>query len=289
MSVPRQASGQPQCGSDLPENYNLPLQVGGLFLILVLSAFSCSFPVMVVRFSWLRAPRQLLWLCKHLGTGVILATVFVHLIPTAYSKLLDPCLSDILPDRLPAVVGLIMLIGALVVPLIELILASWNLGHSHQSDLSVLEQTGQQERASIGDSAIEMGPAHSHPGAEHEATASGKPDSTRQLLQCWLIEGGIIFHSIFIGMAIALSANTQLVVLLTAICFHQIFEGLALGSRIAAITTFGRGSVHPWLMALGFGFTAPTGQAIGIGIHTWFDLESRRGLLTVGVANAFSR
>jgi zinc transporter ZupT len=109
----------------------------------------------------------------------------------------------------------------------------------------------------------------------------------KQLLQCLLLEAGILFHSVFIGMALSVATGTSFLVLLVAISFHQTFEGLALGSRIAAIR-FPPNSPKPWLMALAYGTTTPIGQAIGLLIHNLYDPASQTGLLTVGVMNAIS-
>ncbi len=49
-----------------------------------------------------------------------------------------------------------------------------------------------------------------------------------------LLEGGILFHSVFVGITVSITIN-GFVVLLIAIIFHQVFEGLGLGSRIAAV------------------------------------------------------
>lgn len=110
----------------------------------------------------------------------------------------------------------------------------------------------------------------------------------KMLLQCLLLEAGILFHSVFIGMAVSVATGTSFIVLLVAISFHQTFEGLALGSRIAAITAFPRGSPKPWLMALAYGTTTPMGQAIGLLVHNLYDPYSQTGLLMVGVMNAIS-
>ncbi|CAF9937565.1 MAG: hypothetical protein HETSPECPRED_000583 [Heterodermia speciosa] len=110
----------------------------------------------------------------------------------------------------------------------------------------------------------------------------------KMLLQCLLLEAGILFHSVFIGMALSVSVGPPFVVLLIAISFHQTFEGLALGSRIAAITSFPPSSPKPWLMALAYGTTTPVGQAIGLGVHNLYDPAGEMGLLMVGVMNAIS-
>ncbi len=127
----------------------------------------------------------------------------------------------------------------------------------------------------------------------HEANGAHQKLSTQQeqqklLLQCLLLEAGILFHSVFIGMALSVATGTSFIVLLVAISFHQTFEGLALGSRIAAITSFSPSSPKPWLMALAYGATTPIGQAIGLLVHNMYDPASQTGLLMVGVMNAIS-
>lgn len=126
----------------------------------------------------------------------------------------------------------------------------------------------------------------------HRRTDHGHPNSNaqRQLLQCLLLEAGILFHSIFIGMAVSVATGTSFVVLLVAISFHQTFEGFALGSRIASLIPdlFSPSSMKPWLMCLAYGTTTPIGQAIGLFMHNLYDPASTAGLLMVGITNAIS-
>jgi solute carrier family 39 (zinc transporter), member 1/2/3 len=112
-------------------------------------------------------------------------------------------------------------------------------------------------------------------------------EQQRLMLQCLMLEAGILFHSVFIGMAISVATGSTFIVFLIAISFHQTFEGLALGSRIAAIH-FPRTSLRPWLMVLAFGLTTPLGQAIGLVVHNMYDPMSQAGLLVVGFMNAIS-
>jgi zinc transporter ZupT len=88
-------------------------------------------------------------------------------------------------------------------------------------------------------------------------------------------------------MAVSVATGPPFVVFLVAIAFHQSFEGLALGSRIAAIN-FPPRSPRPWLMVLAYGTTTPIGQAIGLVVHKMYDPQSAAGLLMVGFMNGIS-
>lgn len=132
-------------------------------------------------------------------------------------------------------------------------------------------------------------PAHKRHDSSQGNTLADR-DPQKALLQCLLLEAGILFHSIFIGMAVSVATGTAFVVLLIAICFHQTFEGFALGSRIAALipALFPPSSPRPWLMCLAYGATTPIGQALGIWLNRLYDPESQLGLLMVGITNAVS-
>jgi solute carrier family 39 (zinc transporter), member 1/2/3 len=109
----------------------------------------------------------------------------------------------------------------------------------------------------------------------------------RLIQQCVLLEFGICFHSIFIGMALSVTSGPMFGVLAVAITFHQFFEGLALGTRISALH-FPRSSWKPWVMILIFAAITPLGQAIGLGAHNLWDPMSEHGLIIVGLMNAIS-
>lgn len=147
----------------------------------------------------------------------------------------------------------------------------------------------------IADESATLRNPHRRKVSEHDIHKSAGPVSDDQnpqrlFLQCLLLEAGILFHSIFIGMAVSVATGTHFAVLLIAICFHQTFEGFALGSRIAALipALFGPSSPKPWLMALAYGATTPVGQALGILLQGLYDPASKVGLLMVGITNAIS-
>lgn len=389
--VRRQEAGErPPCGSGASKHsYNTPLHVFALFLILVLSTAACSFPVIVRRFPNLPVPNYALFLSRHFGTGVLIATAFVHLLPTAYTSLTDPCLPPFWTDVYPAMPGFIAMVSVLVVVAIEMFFALKGASHSHAVDLNGLREEGgghikrpgharsesfrpfrqvplgqgmdaeqdgvpltEQRRPYVDEPATpgsvldkplppepprgsddedsdldldELDPqadsdtrplngmgqrkrsesdgsdGYLHPNrqnAHHNYTPPSEfdtpsgsptdPNEKRLILQCLLLEAGILFHSVFIGLALSVSTGPAFIVLLIAISFHQTFEGLALGSRIAGVSSFSTTSPKPWLMSLMYGITTPIGQAIGLGVHGLYDPASQVGLLTVGIVNAVS-
>jgi len=159
---------------------------------------------------------------------------------------------------------------------------------SSGSDLSLDELDPQAQDNLYHDEPRSADRSHAQ-GHSHSTTGlSEQQQQQKALLQCMLLEAGILFHSVFIGMAVSVATGTAFIVLLIAISFHQTFEGLALGSRIAGITAFPPGSPKPWLMALAYGTTTPLGQAIGLIVHNLYDPYSQMGLLMVGVMNAIS-
>lgn len=166
-------------------------------------------------------------------------------------------------------------------------------GQDEDSDLDLDELDPQTDSSRFLDDDGSRASEDAYTGPVDEDVTSGPSLAEHQqqqkmLLQCLLLEAGILFHSVFIGMAVSVATGTSFIVLLVAISFHQTFEGLALGSRIAAITAFPRHSPKPWLMALAYGTTTPAGQAIGLLVHNLYDPYSQVGLLMVGVMNAIS-
>jgi len=407
---------------------------------------ACAFPLLAKRFPTLPIPHRFLFLSRHFGTGVLIATAFVHLLPTAFVSLTDPCLPNFWNKGYPAMAGLIAMVACLVVVGIEMVFAMRGAGHMHGSEYERVPEVGgggyavveqgsgggvgegvnghvrgrkQHKRGNsirrfnsgpigrggegndialggIGGSSEErvwgevpsspphlplpngnsklhddddgseahdsdidldeLDPnttttdtadllpthththlpsssshrhpqphTHSHTHAPAQSPTLNTPHHHRKLLlQCLLLEAGILFHSIFIGIAVSVSTGPPFVVLLIAISFHQTFEGLALGSRIASIDfsltssaasssfppsasllptsssstlplptarTGARASLDnakPWLMALAYGTTTPLGQAIGLAVHNLYDPHGQTGLLMVGCMNAVS-
>ncbi|KAK9314920.1 Zinc/iron permease [Lipomyces starkeyi] len=322
------------CGGALmaARSYDLPFHVGALAIILTVSTLACAFPLVAVKFPALCIPANFLFVVRHFGTGVLIATAFVHLLPTAFISLTDPCLPSLWNDRYPAMAGAISLAAVFLITVIEMVFSHGrsvcSLSHAFDPHVALeqgsekrispdreqianrgrcVNSTGQQLQRLVDANATidqtEMVPYIAirkdipvdfvpfaeivDESTEQDSLHREKSKQKNAVLQCLLLELSILFHSVFIGMALSVEVDDAFIVLLIAISFHQTFEGLALGSRISSLS-WSDGSVKPWLMALAYGCTTPIGQAIGLATHSLYDPDSETGLLVVGIMNAIS-
>ncbi|KAK6376049.1 hypothetical protein LTS17_007300 [Exophiala oligosperma] len=323
------------CSDDRADQdlYNTPLHVGALFIILFVSTLACSFAMLASNFPGLRLPARFFFVVRHFGTGVLIATAFVHLLPTAFISLGDSCLSSFWSTDYPAMPGAIALAGIFLVILVEMIFHPCRQVQPRRYSVSGNDTAFTKDAHVIFSRTYPTGPlrdmgplvgntssisrnlsrvhgAHDVDEISHVNPSKARARSTSRFgdndahslsmdtmardvklrkarLQCVLLEIGILFHSVFIGMALSVSTGKEFVVLLIAIAFHQTFEGLALGSRIANID-WPMGTWQPWFMALTYGCTTPIGQAIGLATHSLYSPTSETGLLLVGTMNALS-
>ena len=72
--------------------------------------------------------------------------------------------------------------------------------------------------------------------------------------------------NLVVGVLLAVTPDHELTVLFVVVLIHQMFEGLALGSRIEPLE--GITDIRKVLMAFAFSFTAPVGIGIGIGVRS---------------------
>ena len=115
-------SSRPTCGSGTrSDDYNLSLHIGALFIILGVSASACAFPLIALKLPQLHISPRFLFFIRHFGTGVLIATAFVHLFPTAFVSLTDPCLPGFWNEDYPAMTGAIALAAVFAITIIEMI------------------------------------------------------------------------------------------------------------------------------------------------------------------------
>lgn len=192
---------QPSCGVPT-RDYNIGLRVGLLFVIMATSALGVFGPIFLHRVL----PKKLSLLftiLKQFGTGIIISTAFVHLFTHASLMFGNKCLGDL---GYEATTAAILMAGIFLSFLVEYI-----------GQRIVLARTK----------------ATSHLSREQQAQAL----LSNEVVSILVMEAGILFHSLLIGLTLVVAGDSFFITLFVVILFHQIFEGLALGTRIATIGT----------------------------------------------------
>ncbi|CAM1509914.1 Fc.00g002490.m01.CDS01 [Cosmosporella sp. VM-42] len=275
------------CSGDAVDLSNKGLRIGAIFIIMAASLIGAISPIVLAHQSRVAVPKFTFFICKFVGTGVIIATAFMHLLVPAVEALKDPCLDDQLKgyDWAEAI-ALMTVIVMFFVEMLATRLSNDDMEHDHDHsagindpamDIIALKKT-QKEAATnsqLSEPDVERdarqstepgyapgGETHLAHGREHkEGDAYG--GLTGQLLSIFILEFGVVFHSVFIGLV--LGTTDELVVLLIVLVFHQMFEGLGLGSRLAVAPWPKNRRWMPYLFGLIFALSTPIGIAAGIG------------------------
>lgn len=105
-------------------------------------------------------------------------------------------------------------------------------------------------------------------------------DNETTRIRTYLLELSIALHSVLIGLALGTVTDE-----FVALYFHQFFEGMALGARIARLDRISLRSAL--LMVLFFDVTTPVGIGIGIGIQSQvYNPKSVVSLLVSGILDS---
>jgi solute carrier family 39 (zinc transporter), member 1/2/3 len=253
-----------ESGGVATEEYDMPLHGSAILIIWFVSTSACGFPILANRVPGLRIPGRFFFIVRHFGTGVLIATAFVHLLPTAFLSLGDPCLGSFWTTDYPAMPGAIALFAIFFVTVIEMIfhpgrhctsgspvksendvdpesvtspapaspVAKTDMGRPiHGRTTSIgrgLAQIETRQMDAEGD-ATRLGvlqePKHDAPTSGSETSSqhelSEEQKRRQQRLQVIMLEMGILFHSVFIGMALSVSTGSPFIILLIAIIFHR--------------------------------------------------------------------
>lgn len=206
-----------------------------IFVIFFTSVVGISLPVVLARyFQGKPSYDKAILLIKCFAAGVILSTSLVHVLPDAYDALSDCQVASRHPWKDFPFAGLVTLIGALLALLVD-ITASAHVEHSHgHSKDSYLPVGTREEEVSVkkGNELVKI---------ESGETRDKGEDLIRlkQKLVSQVLEIGIIFHSVIIGVTMGMSQNQCTIrPLVAALAFHQIFEGMGLGGCIAQVINF---------------------------------------------------
>ncbi|KAL1874942.1 hypothetical protein VTK73DRAFT_10311 [Phialemonium thermophilum] len=292
-----EGESSPSC-ERVDRDYNIPLRIGLLFVILATSAIGVFGPILVTVFV---PPQNIGFaILKQFGTGVVISTAFVHLQTHSTLMFENDCVGELAFEGTAAA---IMMAGIFVSFLVEYAgnrLLAW---HAAKKVAESVEESS-------------------------SAPAAAR---TAQTVHIMVLEAGIIFHSLIIGVTLVVAGDSFFLTLFAVIIFHQMFEGIALGSRIAAAGLpgespslthiHGGATAHPnpsstagpvdsrgntdtkegsaatagalsmrkkLLLATAFALVTPIGMAIGIGVIKQFNGNDPATAIAIGTLDAFS-
>lgn len=112
---------------DEDDDHNFRLHILGIVTLLATSSLGVLIPLLATKVhSFQLVPTLVLTLGRQFGTGVILATALIHMLPTAMSNLSSPCLGDFFAKDYPVLGGLLVLTSSLVMHWIEFMATEFN-------------------------------------------------------------------------------------------------------------------------------------------------------------------
>ena len=275
----------------------LGLRIAAIFVILVGSAIGAIFPVFAARHKGIRVPEWSFFIAKYFGSGVIVATAFIHLLAPAHDALTSPCLTGSITDYTWVEgICLMTIFSLFFVELMVMRYARFD-SHSHQhedghhleaatrKEDSSSESLGEPDRHVRGKDHL----SHQRHHVDNQDTEShvSAEDYAAQMTAIAILEFGVIFHSVFIGLTLAV-AGEEFTTLFIVLVFHQTFEGLGLGSRLASTPWPRSKKMTPYVLGCAYALSTPIAIAVGLGIRSIFAPNSTTFLIVNGIFDSIS-
>jgi len=108
-----------------------------------------------------------------------------------------------------------------------------------------------------------------------------------QMTGIFILEFGVLFHSVFIGLTLAV-AGSEFIVLYIVLTLHQTLEGLGLGVRLATTAWPQKKYWMPWILGTAYGLSTPIAIGLGLAVRSKLAPGSPRTMIINGVFDAIS-
>ncbi|OHW98366.1 zinc-regulated transporter 1 [Colletotrichum incanum] len=242
----------------------------------------------------LKAPRFAYTFARFFGSGVVLATAFIHLLDPAYNRI-GPrrCIGESghwWDYSWCAAIVLASILGIFLLDLAAEVYVERRYGQDKNENA--------MEPLFTGTSTNQLNNLTGTGTIHYKTSSLGKamPRSPNLLtvkaanvpsIAAFLIlEFGIIVHSVIIGLNLGVTGS-EFATLYPVLVFHRSFEGLGIGARMSSIP-FGKHTWLPWVLCAAYRLTAPVSIAVGLGVWTIHVPKSKQALMVQGVLNAIS-
>ncbi|KIJ14870.1 hypothetical protein PAXINDRAFT_169551 [Paxillus involutus ATCC 200175] len=289
------SSSDLNCGNGGGADSYTNLRIASVFIVLIGSSFGALFPVLAKKTQWVKVPDAVFDFAKYFGSGVIIATSFIHLLSPALDELSSPCLSPAWLEY-PYALAFAML-SLFSIFIIELVAFRW--GTAKLAALGIKHDAhghGVGSHAAHGPEIVSSHPtpsddnsAYEKHGSDIEAShqhADSDGSGMAQIIGVFILEFGVLLHSLLIGLTLAV--NPDFKVLFVVIIFHQTFEGLGIGSRLAFLNVPPRYNFVPVGAAILYAIMTPLGIAVGLGVRNTYNPDSTTASIVSGVMDSLS-
>lgn len=249
--------GEDPCAADAIDDYNQPLHIAAVFIILAASMLGAGAPLLSKYGSRFRISPFHVCLGKCMGIGVVLACALVHMLQPSNESLTSPCVPKAFNEDYEAYAFLYALLAGLVMQFLDYVVYEYMLAM----------QLDKQEKSGVKDhESLTHDKQHNH---HHDHVHAGVilDPKVQKTITAYLLEFGVTVHSVFIGLTVGVADYETLKALLVALCFHQFFEGVALGSRIADANL--KSHFNEFLLTFIFSVAAPLGMYYRVAVVTY--------------------
>jgi zinc transporter 1/2/3 len=294
----------------------LGARISSIFVIGFVSTIVTFFPVIARKKPSWKIPHGLYTFARFFGSGVIVATAFIHLLDPAYEAIgPGSCVGESggwAEYPWCAAIVLTSIMAVFCVDLGAEVYVERHFGVSKEdSDVSnsaflrsANDNNNTVEAAADPDPESQYHPNNNNdPNPRKYTTSLHSTTSTtslhttstaarlsfaQQIGAFLVLEFGIIFHSVIIGLNLGVVGASEFSTLYPVLVFHQSFEGLGIGARLSTIPFPRSKSWMPWALCALYGLTTPVAIAIGLGVRTTYLPESKVSMMVQGMFNAVS-
>lgn len=284
-------------------NGSLGARISSIFVILAASTALTLFPLICKQVSWLRIHKYVYLFARSFGTGVILATAFIHLMDPAYQEIGGfSCVAQVGNWSLYSWCPAIMLATVYFTFLVDLFSGVYverkygivhSEDHDHGMDAIIAPHIHDDSHLHNIDKEANDENSLSKKDSANVSIKSSQETLEREIsfkseFSAFLVlEFGVLFHSVMIGLNLGTTGD-EFSTLYPVLVFHQSFEGLGIGARLSAIDFPSTKRWWPYALSVAYGLTTPVCVAIGLGVRKSYQSNSYAVNVVSGVLDAIS-
>ncbi|ORX48363.1 Zinc/iron permease [Piromyces finnis] len=294
------------------KDYASYVTIIGILAVLVCSATGTILPIVFKNKPFFKEDTIFFGSIKLFGTGIILGVAFIHMLSPANELLTSKYTYSLFNEKYTSFAGAFAIVGILITHFVQVYASHFlegNHKHDHihvhstsdcNSSKSLKHEKSEIIKLEEGDistvhfssgnlsknnskefdmnskewheknNKVSLVPADDCVANQHEIMHL--LEKKEKQLVCYLLEIGISFHSVLIGVAFGLERH-GLIILMIALMFHQFFEGVSLSSIfIEAHFKHIRSIIF---MIILYSLTMPIGGIIGLILRSIIEETSK--------------